>query len=273
MRTASILLLLAAAAAGFTIDVKDTLARQVVVELGLTSRADIRLDIAFRDKLITLKTKDLPIAGCLEKLAEACGGKLFVFHARDYHIVPGWKHALLLKLYEKKVTLGYESESARKLASIVADASGLDIAFDPAFVDFKAKIVVQDMLLGQALDTILAPGKAAYDLRYGVVFVATRKRLATLRKLVTIRGAENLPGDPLRIRLTDSPLAILERAQKQLGVALEIEGGRRTLGAGTMTVQTKTVTLEQLLACVLTPAGLKAEVSGKRLVVTTDERR
>ena len=273
MRAASILLLLAAAAAAFIIEVKDTLARQVVVELGLTSRADIRLDIAFRDKRITLKTKDLPIGSCLERLAESCGGKLFV-HARDFHIVPAWKHTLLSALYEKKITLGYENESASKLVQVIATHGALDLAIDPAFVDFKARIVVQDMLLGQALDTILAQGKAAYDLRYGVVFVAGRKRLATLRKLVPIPGAQSLPDKPLRIQLTGSPLAILEQATKQLGLALEIEGERRALGAGTTTVQTKRVTLAQLLACVLTPTGLKAEVvSGTRLVVNTDGPR
>ena len=269
MRAASTLLLLAVAAGAFTIDVKNALARQVVVELGLKSRADIRLDIAFGDTRITLKTDDLPVRSCLEKLAEACGGELFVLNARDYHIVPGWKHALLGKLHGKKITLDYERESAKKLVQVIATDGGLDFAIDPAFADFKARLVVQDMTLVQALDTLLAQGKAAYDLRYGVVFVASRKRLAALPKRMPLVTPPRLEKQRFRIdshrRAASEILADIAR---QAGLTPKIETQLQPALKRNLTLRLRDAPIGHPLAAILVPANARAEIRGDTLIVT-----
>lgn len=253
-------------ARGITLDVKDLPAKDVIVKIGLMTRADLRLDQEFNQKPVTLKVKDVPMRECLDLVAATIGAQVYQ-RGGDTHIVAPWKHKQLTALHGNSVTVDFQGQSVVKILGVIATYSGASMVIDPELPPgLEGVLKANNLTAADAINKLLAPHNAQYDLRYGVAFIATRARLAKLPKLPPVKG--DADADYLFSFENQAGLPVIEAIAKRAGLTPEIQPDiKKVLEQAKYTAQMKDVSFRNALACILAPVGAEAEVAGKKLVI------
>jgi len=274
MRRLALVLLVAGSVAvgddNLTFDYRDVPAKKAVEVIATFSGAKILLDEKYDQAKLSLKVKGAPLDTCLEMLALAIDAKLFR-HGPIYHIVPKWKHALLETLHNgQRVTLTFEKESTVKILGVIATYFGVPMVLDPELGDPKASVKLANATVSAALEQTLKPNAAGYDLRYGVVFIATKKRLAALPKRLGIPIPPRLEAERFTFSLSgESATRILEVVARKAGLGLDIDKAiQPALSKKNVAMQLSNARIEHILAAILAPAGAKAVIKDGKLIVT-----
>ena len=171
-------------------------AKDAVKAIAQVTDKSIHLDGEYAASKLTLQVKNATLRACLDQIARAVGGVVFVDGAA-YRIVPQWKAKLLKTLTSERMTFQFAGESTRKILAVIATYAGLSMAIDPEFGDPPATVAFTNVTPKVALAETLKQSEAGFDLRYGVVYVASKKRLAALPARMKLK----VPAKPARRRV------------------------------------------------------------------------
>ncbi len=164
-----------------------------------------------------------------------------------------------------------------ELRRVVSDATGLSVVLDPSALSFLLMAVPGKRPLSGPAETVfmeaLHPLGLAFDVRFGVIFVATPERLVSLPR----------SAPPLPVRLASKSVT-LSFADLPLGEALdtlarlkgiEVVLSSRVAGQAAtdrVTLVFSGIGLRNALALILLPRGLTYAPSGKLIVVRRREK-
>jgi hypothetical protein len=230
--------------------------------------AKIELDPLYKSRKTSLQLDKVTLPAALQTIANDLKAVVVPKGRDHFEILPGWKRDLRAKLDEKEVPNLQQPmglATMRDTMVLVGNVTGVDIVVDPA-LDLGQNtmdLMVAGVTLRQLLDLTTASNELAYDLRYGVVFVARPARLKQLPLALDVP----LPRDKkitaeFKGETLDKALA---EVAKQSGLAIAPPA---PLPETKLRLALRDVTPDQALAVLTLPLGLKVEKAEKGLQVT-----
>jgi len=267
LASAAILLLVAQAAPKFSLDFKNEPVENVLRIVDSYAKARVDLAPEYAGRSITIKAQNATVPEALKFIAEDLGGEAKAIGEDRYRIAPAWQHAILEKLEKEKaaklVMEGVELGQALKLFRSQC-AVQVHCTLDPKT---KIRFSVEDGSYRAVLDAIAEAAGGAWELRYGVPYLATRTDFERMPLL-----PPKLKKDPaLPLHLQDrtlvQALGYLEAASGRAFVLPELVPERK------VTAMAKSVTLSQALALVLYPVELSATESEKGAIVVAARKK
>ena len=263
----TILLLLAgfsiAEETGVTFEFKDERATKIVKVISTYSGDKIKLDAEYRDKKATVVLTNATAEQGIAELARQLGGEAWKERKAYWHIAPKWSIALRKKLTTTKLdavvggpgTLGNNLLALRLM-------SGINLVTDPK-LDLSKKIapITDAGSVQKVLEKMCAKAGCAWSLRWGVVYVASRERLAAMPHAAPIP----MTGRLVELKFRKSTLAqvvnfLTAASGQQIVVDSKVDADTA------ISVEAKAVDCAQALALTLYPIGRQA--STKEQVIT-----
>jgi len=263
----TILLLLASLASAegerVTLDFKGDRATNIVNVLGTYMGAKIKLDAEYRDKTVTMRLSNSTAEKAYAELARQLGGEAWKERKGYWHIAPKWSIALRKKLSQKRliaatsepITLSHHLRALRMIG-------GINIVADPKLdLSKKLPLFTSSGNLQKLLEDTCAKVGCAWSLRWGVVYVATKKRLAAMPHAAPIPMTGRLVALPFR-KTTLAQVVNYFGAASGQQIVLD-----KSIDAKTkISVETTAIDFAQALALTLYPIGRKASM--KENVIT-----
>jgi len=257
----ALVFLLALQESTLTFDYKNVEVEKATEVIATYAGVQIELAPQFRGRSITLKANNSTVPDVLDRIGRQLGGSSKMLGGKRFRIAPDWQHAILGKLEEKKAHgLAIDGMELRHVLEIVRTQCGVRAH---ATLDPKKRIALEadGVSYRTVLDRIAKAAGGAWELRYGIAYLATQKELADMPLLPP--EIEKRPRLPLHFReksIVDA-LIFLQAASKQPIQWPEKLPDRK------VTVKAESVDLAQALALVLYPAGLTAEEKDGVIVV------
>ncbi|MHC4952667.1 MAG: hypothetical protein ACYTGZ_02160 [Planctomycetota bacterium] len=267
MRICALLLLatvLQAEEPRFTVDLKNFAVPTIVNMWQTYAGQAIVLDDAYADKEVSIKLKNATVPEAITELARQLGGAAWKRSKDNWHIAPKWNIALRKKLATTKLdavvggpaTLGNNLMAIRLMSrlNIVADPQ-LDLSQRVPWVKDAGNLEI-------VLDKLTASAKCGWDLRWGVVYVASKKRLGALPRSAAF--AVKGPVVDLKFRKTplqDAAKQIAAKSRHRLVLDPKADGKAK------VTVEAKGLEPAQALAVTLLPVGHTAEIKDKTITI------
>ncbi|MHC4958668.1 MAG: hypothetical protein ACYTGN_09845 [Planctomycetota bacterium] len=229
--------------------------------------AKIELDPHYKARRISLKLNNATLPAALQTIANDLGAVVVTKAADHYELLPVWKRDLRAKLDSTEVPNLQQAmglATLRETLVLVGNVARVNIVVDPALDLGKntMDLMVTGVSLRQLLDLVTAPNELAYELRYGVVFVARPARL----KQLPLRLGVPTPGDK-RITAEFKGVTLdkaLAEIAKQADLAIEPPA---PLPDTKLKLAFRGLTADQALAVLTLPLGLKVEKTKKGLRV------
>lgn len=267
MLYATIALLVVAQEPTFSFDVK----KQTLGDLVLLLKLPVKFDEELARKLVTLKVDNQPLATVIDGLAKAAGGKVV-----GKRIVTPWRYDLHAVLQKKRIIgrrgadrhrpvepTGKSNIDLNKALDFLRAVTGADIVLDPQLLKtFKVDFNLANISCLQALDLLTAANELNWDLRYGVVFVSTKKRMKALPRL-----SPQLPKSKKRVSLFFAKTTVPQMASYLTaftGAKFVVPEEAKSLE---VSAAANNVTLAQALALCLYPIGCTAEAKEDSIVI------
>ncbi|MHC4849829.1 MAG: STN domain-containing protein [Planctomycetota bacterium] len=235
---------------------------QIIRVIETYAGAKVEVAAEYRGKKVSVQTANETVPDVLQKISIALGGASKKLGPDRFRIAPKWQHTILEKLEKNRVHgLTMEDAELGQALRLFATQCGVRVhsTIDPKRkISFKA----DDVSYRTLLDTIAKAAGGSWQLRYGVAYLCS----ADQRKM--------LPVEPPRIVKPPSvPLLLKDKTIEEALSYLQTVTGRKfewpeELPANKVTIQAKSITLDQALALVLYPAGLTAAEKDGVIVVT-----
>lgn len=271
-RSVAVCLIAAAALAQgerVTFQFQDESLEKVVDVLKTLGGIPLTLDDELKGRTVTLDLKNVLVEDAVDRLAAAAGAR-----RRGDAILPEWKDNLLEELKKTKLhNLKLAQAPLKDVAAYLRSVTGANFVVDGPLADRKIDLVVDDITVGQALDLAFG-AHAAWDLRWGVVYVATKPRLEELPAQVPLAGAK-LPDRRIDLPFQNTPLPqVVSYLTAATGVTLAVQAADKdALEAMEVTAAASGLTIPQALALVLLPNGATTEVKDGAIAIRTRRER
>ena len=216
----------------------------------LKKAAGLRVEIApqLASRRINLRLVGVPTSSAMTSLAEHFRCELRFYGKKRWHLAPKWQFAILDKLAASAPKLS--KRPIDEALDAIRKGAGVDITLDRE-VD-RALVVAlsaKKKTFRDLLDYVTKKAKLKWELRYGVVYVATKERLKKIPILVPGLKDRRLTGRRLDVTLE---AVALDQVGTKLGVGLVPPKGE---GARKITARARSITLPQALALILYPHG------------------
>jgi len=273
MRLAILLVLSALAAAGEPDASRET--RPITANLEnvgpetaarmLKEAAGLRVEIAPQAAAwrANLRLINVPTSTAMRSVAEAFHCEVRFLGKKRWHVAPKWQFAILDKLDRGMAEAAkFDRQPLDAVLEVIRDGAGVDLTLDKK-VD-RALVVslpAKKRTYRSLLDEVARKAKLAWELRYGVVYVADAKRLEELPVLVPELQTQALRDQRLKLALEAMPL---KRVGEAVGAKLVVP---EELGDREITARATDITLPQALALILYPEGLTATETDGALAV------
>ena len=231
--------------------------------------------VEFAPQVAKLKV-DLDCGGltpeqAIEHVAKAFGCEAQSLGDKRWRIAPAWQIAILKKIDGAKgVALTIQGRSLREVLDIFTSAAGLAVHLDRE-VDSNRKLTLQvnKVSYRALLDLITEPNELAWELRYGVIYIATPDKLKKMPLL-----PPRIPGmEKRRVQLAFEKVSIVMAANYMAAAA----GVRVTVPKGvkarTVTVRAHDVTVPQAFALLCYPWGMSATVADGAVQIRAGAQR
>ena len=268
MRITILLLLASLASAGderVTLDFKNEHAMKIVKVLNMYSGAKIKLDAEYRDKTVTMRLSNSTAEKAYAELARVLGGAAWKERKGVWHIAPKWSIALRKKMTTTKLdaVVGGPSTLGNSLLALRL-MSGINIVADPK-LDLSKKIapITDAGTVQKVLEKMCEKAGCVWSLRWGVVYLASKERLA---------GMPHTPPIPMTGRLVALPFRKTTLAQvvnyfvAASGQQIVLE---KSVDAKTkISVETQAIDFAQALALTLYPIGRQASMKEKVITIS-----
>jgi hypothetical protein len=270
---------------------ESTLAEAAKV-LGVLANVEIVVEADLTAIPVTLRVKDLGLEACLALLAKLSGPDIEWRKEAEgkYRIarkVPEWKAALLAKLAETRMDLDFADMPVEEVARFLSGLCGASVVIDPAWLgeteagERNLTLKVEEASLRESLDLLTVLKGLAWEARWGVVFIATKERLAGLpAALLPAPAAEQSEADAaLRARLAGGIALDFDEAMLSEGLefirkaakvdsVLSDEAVRKYAEETPISIRLADVTVEHALCVLLLPRGFRAAATEGKLVFT-----
>ncbi len=187
----------AAAEPKITLSVKDEPLRSVAMTIEKQSKLTVVVDRARADARITLSLEGVPVGTALARVAKAAGAEVVKLTSKAAWIgrkLEVWERRLHASLVLTDLDVNFDEKSLGKVLRYVAGEMGATIALDPEVTRTRQRntllvtLKMRQVRSRDLFDLVTRSLDLAWDVRYGVVFVSTKERLASLP-----RHAEKLP--------------------------------------------------------------------------------
>jgi type II secretory pathway component GspD/PulD (secretin) len=236
---------------------------KVIEVFGLYSGTTIDLDPLYAHRRIDLALDNASLEAALKEVAAKLGAKVGRLPAGGFRIVPPWKAAFFEKLQNRKIAIDHPAPlPIASILSGVAKRAGVPAVLDPALrTNRTGELHVKDVTAAQALDLLTAPNELGWDLRYGVVFIATPARLKALPAVAAFASAA-LPKRSVKLACVDASLSEGLRQLQAAGgptITIDLEAVK-AVEAAKVTCAVKGLANYHALALMLLPHGLSAIV-------------
>jgi hypothetical protein len=142
----------------------------------------VTLDPEYAEAKIALDLKNVTVPEALGRIARQLGAVVY----GESSIVPVWKRDVLVKLEKTRVhKLKFKANEIAFAEAIeyLRSLTGLNFALDPRLADRKGQGIelrADNIPARSLLDLLCEPAEIAWDLRYGVIFLATKERINAL---------------------------------------------------------------------------------------------
>jgi hypothetical protein len=210
-----------------------------------------------------LRLVGVPTHLAMKELGEHFHCEVRFLGKKRWHLAPKWQFDILDKLDTrmdgapkfKKQPIGSVLEMIRK-------GAGVDITLDKT-VDraLTVSLPAKKWTYRKLLDQVAKKAKLKWELRYGVVYVASKERLKQLPVLVPELRKHEERARLLGLKLDAVPL---KKVGAKIGVDLRLPEEQADLE---ITARAKEITLAQALALMLYPQGLTATEKNGGLAV------
>ncbi len=249
-----------------TFDYKNQPARKVVEVIGTFIRRKVVLDGEFGGEVVSLKLMKVEWPEGLRRLARVLGAEARPTVDGSWRIARAWRFAVEKGLLSK-VTIAAQG---RTLGEILLAGSPVPIALDSGLASRVIDLKVKNVTFAQALTLATEPQGLAWDIRWGVVFVTTPKRMNTLRRFPIL---PKLPKKDLRLPFHNTSLP---RARDYLaaatGMKIVIDAkAKEAFEAGEITLKGE-VDLRHALTVFTQPHGLRVITERGALVIQKQPR-
>ena len=251
----------------FSHEAKDETLTSVVAKLNKHFGFKLTLGDGLASKRVTLTFREATAPQALRALADAAEQKLFRIEPGVYRIGINERERIFALLGEKMVQVTNFNAPIKTTCQWLRSVTGTNIFVDPSVAGNPAVRMKAAMTASQALDTITQQAKLAWDVRFGVVFIATAARLKTLPQESPFRAlglpAEKRVSLPLNNSNLKSAASYLTAAT---GVKITIDPELRSKR---VTINATNVLLVDALALLLVPHGYTLEKKGDGFVIKT----
>jgi hypothetical protein len=291
----AVLVLMGAATSAWTtpeisLDVKDASIASVVKTISEKGKLDVILDEAVGKKKVTLSLAGTPPEKALKLVAMFASAKLIKLGEDTYWLGPkleDWQKKAWTALATTKLNFNFQGTSLEDALGFCANMSKVPMVVDPAVFasrkpdTLELTMAVEKINLRQALSLMTELLSLSWDVRWGVVFVSTKKRLAALPLygMSPPPTCERPEGETkLRKRLATERVAF-DFSSTTLAMVLEFihnvrklpilaeDDVSKALAAASVTCRVSEITVGQALDVVLIPRGFRYEVTEKGVVV------
>jgi len=228
----------------------------------LKKAAGLRVEIAPQAAAwkANLRLVGVPTSMAMESLAEHFHCEVRFLGKNRWHLAPAWQFDILDKLdgsmgKAPKIT----KQPLDEVLELVRTGAGLDITLDRT-VDRTLVVSAPEKkrTYRNLLAYVLKKSKLKWELRYGVIYVASAKRLKQLPVLVPELQSPQLRGQRVKFALKAAPL---KRVGASLRAKLVVPADQ---GDKEITARATDITLAQALALILYPEALTAtEANGE----------
>ena len=248
-------------------EAKDVALGEVVKRLNAFYGFTLELGDVSAAKRITIKLERATGPQALRKLEDVTGVKLTRVAAGHYRLGDDRAAAIRKAMNSKKVSFSIRGRPISEIAPLLNQSSNVGFTVDRPAMGRKIDITMNDVTLQQALDLMTEPNGLAYDVRCGIVCIATPDRLP---------------------RFPAKPPFTLKKAGKSFGITLNgitLHAALKTLSAGSglkvrldetippkfrdrpVTLHATKTTLADALAILVVPMGLTVVETDEGLVV------
>jgi len=216
-----------------------------------------------------LRLIGVPTSIAMKSVAEAFHCEARFRGKKRWHVAPKWQFTILDALEQSAGRVErIDRQSIDGVLETIRKGAGVDITLDKT-VDraLVVSVPAKTRTYGGLLDYVAKQAKLEWELRYGVVYVAGKKRLEELPVLVPQLRSGELRDRRLKLVLEATPL-------KEVGAAVGVELAVPDEHADrAITARATDITLPQALALMLYPEGLTvAEAEGTLTVQPLPQR-
>ena len=206
-----------------------------------------------------VKLINVPTVSGMKTIAEHFGCQVRFLGKRRWRVAPAWQFAVLDKIELRRDTpLNVKKMPIEEFLETVRTETGVDITLDPR-VDRESTVTLRASKIScrKVLDRLVKALRLAWELRYGVLYIAEREhfdRMPVLPPQLETPALRNLrmPVDSEGVALAE----VAPQLEKLMSIPFIVPEGMK---ARTVTAHAKDVTLEQALALLLYPLGWTAE--------------
>jgi len=234
----------------------------------VNARLDVRLELGegAGDTRVTVRFEGATAPQVLRKLRDVTRLPLQRLGEGRYRLGRDWRAELRARLKEKKVTMAIRGRDLGEALRFLRTVSGANFVLDAAAPRAKIEIQTGAITVEQALNLMTEANGLAWDLRWGVVFVSTPKRLKALPRDPPLGG---LGGRRISLPFERTPLPkALGYLNAASGLAVSVDvAAKDDVEATEVTVQVSDTEPADALALMLLPAGFTAERKDGRIVV------
>ncbi len=184
----------AAADAKITLDVKDKPLRAVARDIAKQSKLAVIVGPLRADARITLTLEGVPVKQALARVASAARAQVVKLTSKAVWIgrnLEVWEKRLHASLVLTRLKVDFKDRHIVKALRFVAGEMGTTIALDPEVSRTRKRntlmltLKAADIPSRDLFDRVAASLDLAWDVRYGVVFLSTKERLASLPRYGT----------------------------------------------------------------------------------------